>query len=107
MSEPHPARTTTISDWGLSLALLAFVWSAVFYILKAPFGHIVWLSALVLVVRYGLLTFAALCLRPWPMKLIVAPSVLLWGLLDLLATMGWFDVYALLRPAEDFIYFQF
>lgn len=107
MPQAPPKRSASLGDYALSLLLLAFVWSAVFYVLKGPWTHVVWLSAVILVVRYGLLTLAALCVRPWPFKLLLAPSVLLWGVLDLLATLEIFDVYGLLRPAEDFIYFQF
>jgi hypothetical protein len=108
MSETGGARRGAgLGDYALSLCLLAFVWSAIFYVLKGPWGNVVWLSAAILVVRYGLLGLAALFVRPWPFKLVLAGSVLTWGVVDLLAVTGIFDVYGLLMPVEDFIYFQF
>ena len=104
MSEP---RKASLGDYALSLFLLAFIWSAIFYVLRGPWASLTWISVVIMVVRYGLLGLASLCVRPWPFKIVLALSVLTWGTLDLLATTGLFDVYGLLMPVEDFIYFQF
>jgi predicted tellurium resistance membrane protein TerC len=87
--------------------LLAWLWSALLHVLTGPWIGLVWLAAGVALLRYALLAVAALLVRPWPWKLVLLPSVLLWGLLDLLSITGVFSVYGLLRPAEDFVHFQF
>ncbi len=107
MSDASPKRETSAGDYALSLLLLAFVWSALLYVLKGPFSGLTWLSLVIAAMRYGLLAIAALFVRPWPFKIVLLLSVATWAALDLLAIADLFDVYALLQPAEDFIYFQF
>lgn len=107
MSDASPTRKTTAGDYALSLLLLAFLWTGLLHVLKAPFWELTWLSVIVVAVRYGLLGLAALFVRPWPFELMMLLSVLIWAGLDLLAITGLFDVYAVLQPGGEFLHFQF